>query len=154
MNVRRNRRKIRTPVACRHKRSVREWQMERNILGILKRITLLLAVCGRDPQRSFEYLKRSSSAAIYASFMQDCSLEASVLRDSNISGKISSTARWIPKNGMSRIINCSRCRSCAIHQGNAPSILVAGWSTFAYSSKVAVLAAKKWSFRGLFARNK
>jgi hypothetical protein len=28
---------------------VREWQMERSILGILKRITPLLAVRGRDP---------------------------------------------------------------------------------------------------------
>ena len=42
---------------------VREWQMERTILGILKRVTPLLAVRGRDPPRSFEYLKRSSSAA-------------------------------------------------------------------------------------------
>jgi hypothetical protein len=32
---------------------VREWQMERNILGILKRITPLLAVHGRDPPKMF-----------------------------------------------------------------------------------------------------
>ena len=30
---------------------VREWQMERTILGILKRITPLLAVRGRDPPK-------------------------------------------------------------------------------------------------------
>ncbi len=42
--------------------------MERNILGILKRVAPLLAVRGRDPQRSFEYLK-GRPQLLYASFI-------------------------------------------------------------------------------------
>ncbi len=41
------------PVATK----VKELQVELNFLGILKQTTLLLAICGSDPPRSFEYPK-------------------------------------------------------------------------------------------------